>query len=106
MEVTANQALDILGRISFANERLDALLCACHDSGQYGDINEVQDIILTPRGTVLLPARVTVTFDCRSIIKVVEQIEDVAKESGQDEICQGASMLLIDLVNLATDTKR
>lgn len=106
MEVTANQALNILGRIAFANERLNALLCACYDSGRYSDINEVQDIILAPKGTVLLPAKVTVTFDCRNIIEAVEQIKDVAKETGQDEICQDASTLLIDLVNLAADTKR
>lgn len=106
MEVTANQALDMLGRIAFINERLDALLSDCYGNGQYDAVNEVKNIIWASRESQPLSAKVTITVDCGKMIKAVEQIADIAAEAGSHRIYQDANALLVDLVNLAADAKR
>lgn len=104
MELTAGQALEILGKIISVNERMRTLLNGCATSGMYDDISDIQWFIFDDEDPIT--AHVKIALNCTDGVRIIEQIAKQAKENTHLAYYLDAYKILAELAELNQKIKR
>lgn len=105
MELTAGQALEILGKIIFINEQMHNLLFNYATSKMYDDdVSDIREFILDDKYPVT--ADVKIELHCEDGISIIQQTIKQARENSRLTYYLDAHKILAELEELNQKIKR